>query len=588
MEEERDIRTKLDPKLLARQVTLADQHMQHVRRTRERMLRQYAGPYYASQAAGQGASATGPEPLNMIFHTARAIVTPLVAHNPKCMIDTKNPELKAYAAEFKEAFDIQARKMDLRGTFRTAVFDSLFGAAIIKVALGPGEQPMDPNGWLEDEGQVFAECVDLDDYIVDPNARSRDHAAYEGNKYRLPREYVYDSGLYGPRALLDKLTINHADAVKSDKRTSEISTGGANANDINEWTQYINFVDLWIPDRKVIVTLPADAEEDTVDFLAMMEWEGPDRGPYEMLGLYPIPSNVQPVSLLSILYDLHIAANKQARKQGRQADRQKDIGIYDQRAETDAETIRGSSDGDMLGVQNVDRIKMLSLGGANDKGYEYLGWVLEQISRMGGNTDLLGGAKAVSPTLGQDEILAGNAGAQIEDMRLQAIEFENRVSEKIAWYMFSDPQLAMAVSVPIGAGVSVPGSFEPIEIPGEWEDFGFTLNTYSMAPDDPMHRARRILDFLGATVPMGQMGAAQGVVMDVARTTELLGEYMNIPEADEIWMQLDNEMGPEQAVDAVQPRGQGGTTVNVGAGRQEGGAPRPPAGGAKPKAEAAA
>ena len=187
---------------LARAVKAATTAMTPMRNNRHMFLKQYAGPYFAVRQAKE-ASATA-TPLNMIHSLVSVVLPHLVSGCPKAMIVARRPELKEAAEIFSLAWDRMAVDIDLGSTMRTIVTDAMFGAGIIKVGLCQSEEnaaaAQEPEGYLHDNGRPFADAIDLDDYIIDPDARDRQAAAFEGNQYRLPLQYVLESGLYDRRA----------------------------------------------------------------------------------------------------------------------------------------------------------------------------------------------------------------------------------------------------------------------------------------------------------------------------------------------------------------------------------------------------
>ena len=523
--------TKSSPQGLAEAVRSADDRMRPFRRHRLLFLKQYAGPYYSAGAGTAVADMLGPQPLNMVYSLVSVVLPHLIARSPRAMIRTPLERLRGQAEVFALAWDHLAREIDLGRSLRTVVTDALFGAGVMKVGLAPGaevESLSEPGGYLHDAGQPFADPVDLDDYVIDPAARTREHAAFEGNRYRLPREYVLESGLYD-RGLAERLTALHADFGR--QKASEISGG----LETDQPVKYLELTDLWLPSENVVVTLPGDANGPQ-GFLREVQWYGPERGPYEMLGFHWVPDNALPVPLVGLIFDLHVMINKIARKLGRQADRQKDLVLFDERVSEEAEKVRDASDGEMIGVQNVDRYSQVSFGGANEKGYEHLEFLFEQFRRIGGNTDLLGGLRPQSETLGQDEMLFANASVRIEDMRLQMQEFTRRIGEKLAWYLWYDPLIELPLTKRTAAGDEVPVTFSARRREGDFLDYFFDIAPHSMTPDTPTRRFRRTLEWIERVVlPTAQLAAQAGQKLDAVKLARITGDLLNIDEADQLY-----------------------------------------------------
>lgn len=525
------VATKSSPQRLAEAVRAADDRMRPFRRNRLLFLKQYAGPYYSTGSDAATAAIAGPQPLNMVYSLVSVVLPHLVSHSPRAMIRTPAARLRGQAEVFALAWNHLAREIDLGRSLRTVATDALFGAGVMKVGLAPGAdvEGLDgPDGYLHDAGQPFADAVDLDDYLIDPAARTREHAAFEGNRYRLPREYVLESGLYD-RALAESLTARHVEVGR--RRASDISGGDRDGGS----TEYVELTDLWLPSENVVVTLGGDTNGPH-GFLREVEWYGPERGPYEMLGFHWVPDNAMPVPLVGLIFDLHVMINKIARKLGRQADRQKDLVLFDERVSEEAEKIRDAHDGEMIGVQNVDRYAQVSFGGASDNGYEHLEFLFEQFRRIGGNTDLLGGLKPQSETLGQDEMLFANASARIEDMRLQVQEFTRRIGEKLAWYLWYDPLIELPLTKRSSAGEEVPVTFSARQREGEFLDYFFDIAPYSMTPDTPTRRFRRTLEWIERVIlPTAQLAEQSGQKLDAVKLAKITGNLLNLDQTDELY-----------------------------------------------------
>ncbi len=511
------------PARLAAAAAAANERMKPFRRNRLAFLKQYAGPHYAPRQQAGGAGPAGPEPLNLIYSLASVVLPHLVACNPRAMIRTTAPQLADQAEVFSLAWNHLARQIDLARSLRTVVTDALFGAGIMKTGLGPAAA-----GELGDNGAPFADVVDLDDYIIDPAARCRPAARFEGNRYRVPLEQLMESGLYDRKA---------AAAIEPLCRDGRDQTRGAapGAGDSDALGRSVELIDLWLADENVVVTLAADVEEPA-GFLRQVQWYGSDRGPYEMLGFHWISGNPLPVPPVALVFDLHVMINKVARKLGRQADRQKELVLFDDRAADEATRVRDANDGEMVGVQSVDRYRQVSFGGPNEDGYRHLGFLFEQFSRIGGNVDLLGGLRPQSDTLGQDEMLYTNATARIEDMRREVYEFTKHVGAKLAWYLWHDPLVEMPLVRRQRDGSEAAVIFSAAQRAGRFMDYHFDIEPYSMSPDSPTRRYRRTLEWIDHVVlPTAQIAAAQGRPLDVERLAAITGKMLNIDQAGELY-----------------------------------------------------
>jgi len=559
-------------KRLMEAVRVADARLKPFRDNRRTFLKEYVGPYYTRTGDGAGASATGPEPINMLFSLASVIVPHLVSQNPKAMVTSKNPQLGPTARMFGEAWNALAKEIDLWRALRSCIFDALFGMGIMKVGLSPGGELMEmEEGYLHDNGQVYADAVDLDDYVIDAAAKSREAASFEGNRYRVPLEWALESELYDPD-ILRKLPIHYSDNTSRERGAAELSRGAANLQEAAEYSEHVELLDLWRPLEGDIVTIPGSPDIVVPDFIAQFEYNGPERGPFVDLNFFPVPHNVMGVSTVAEVYDLHVMINKLARKAGRQADRQKELVLFDEVVTEEAERVRDASDGEMVGVGSVSRYAQVSFGGASEDTYKQLGFLFEQFSRIAGNIDLIGGLQAESKTLGQDQMLYQGASGRLEDMRTLAHTFMKSVGERMAWYLWYDPLADQPITVQGAGGVQIPAQWNEDEKEGEFLELNFDIEPYSMQRDDPTSKFERVMTWItGVVLPTAQIGAMQGAILDVPKLVEMTGKMLNLPEASEIYMP-----GPPMGMgmDAVQPPG-GSNTTNVSSGRGGGSRPEP-------------
>lgn len=538
-------------------VKQSDSRLKAYRDNRIAFLRQFAGPYYTS---GDGAPEEA-EPLNTIFQLVSLYGPHLVYQNPKAMVSTTFPELRAEGNKLELGLNHLFNEIDFRSTLRTCVVDALFGVGIVKCGLTSGGQQYEVDGYLHDNGQPFCDAVDIDDYVIDPEARRREEAWFEGNRYKMPLSYLREASGYNEK-VVD--TLKPRENYGNNRKSEDLSRADYKVDE-EKLIDYVELIDLWLPKENILVTMAANPD-DVQGFVREMQWEGPERGPYEMLGYHWVPNNLLPLPLVSVIYDLHVLLNKQARKLGRQADRQKDLVLFDRTKAEEAKEVQGANDGEMVGVDNVDRFNQVSFGGLNDKGFQNAEMLKNWLSIYGGNTDLLGGIMAQSETLGQDQMLMQNASIRVDDMRAQVHHFTKKIIERLAWYLTSDPLIRLPLVKEV-AGVQVPITYSAEEREGDFLDFSFDLQPHSMMADTPSRKYQRLqLAMNDVVVPLIQLGAAQGMMLEVDKVSDLTADLLNLPELKEIFSMQQ----PQVQVDA--PINQGSIETNIRTGAQGGSA----------------
>ncbi|KKK77130.1 hypothetical protein LCGC14_2856690, partial [marine sediment metagenome] len=139
------------------------ERMRNYRRATAMFVREYAGYYYR-----QSKGLTGEEPINLIFNTIRAMVPNLVMKSPINEVTTKFTAYKQYAELLSLALDSVNEDIKLKNTIRAWIVSALFGWGIMKVGLAAKGEMIKFGDVNVDPGQVYAELVDLDNFIMDP------------------------------------------------------------------------------------------------------------------------------------------------------------------------------------------------------------------------------------------------------------------------------------------------------------------------------------------------------------------------------------------------------------------------------------
>jgi hypothetical protein len=507
---------------LSRAMQSAQKKIAPFQEKRIEQVRQFAG---RNHGANKGAR----DLLNLPL----SLVTTLLPHltlEPRAMIVPVFPERASFADKFELTLNRRLSHMDIGTSFRLAIIDSMFGPGILKTGLGESEagEFREAENYRHDPGRPFCDRVDFDDYLVDMDAKSRASVQFEGDKFSIPYEYAQDCGLYNKK-VLDLLNPNNR-AVKQNEKASDTGKGDAGA-DNERFIPELPLWSVWLPRQKMIVVVSADPDGGPKGYLREVQWEGDESGPYDLINLVDFPGQIIPISLVGSVLDLHRAANAVGRKMINQATRQKSLTVYDKVAEADAETVRDSSDGDVVGVNSVDRIKVLDQGGVADTNYKAMGWILEQFNQRSGNMDIVGGLQAGSKTLGQDQMMLQAAGGRVSDWRGQCRKACKSVLRKIAGYLWSDPVYRTKLTLDVG-GVAVPTEWTPDDREGEFEsDYDIDIVPYGFQNDSPAERYQRMERLISNTiVPMIPILAAQGQRIDAKRLIDFAVKSADLAE----------------------------------------------------------
>lgn len=518
----------LDPKKLSRLCGIGFKKMAGFRKSRIQLLKQYVGRFYGKPELNE----TRAFPINMIYQATTTLVPNLVYQDPKATISSRFMDYREYAQIASLAMDHLTDEIGIRHTLRKVITDAVFMAGFTKTGLAVSGSTLDLMGNEIDLGQPYCDRVDPDDMLLDPIARQWEEQRFIGNRFRADLETLQDSGLFDPDVLAGLTSRYSANNLRYD---ATYLSGGSDHWDADSVMQAVDLVEVYIPSENVVVTLPwRQGNEVGAQILRIAEYEGPEKGPYNMLGFAFVPDNILPVPPSSVWYDLHMMANKIARKAARQADRQKSVLAYEASSWQDAKGIVESMDGEAVQVDHVDAIKEVSFGGTNPEGYQYIEWAKQQFSEMAMNMDMLSGAGSDEPTATQAQMVSANTTIRLSDMQSMVYHFTGDVMKSLFFYLHTDPLIELPL-IKRTEGRDAQVSYTPEMREGDWIDYNIKVTPYSMARQDPNTKVRRMLEFFGNVIPaLAQAQMMLGPAFNLESSLRIMGREMGIEELDEV------------------------------------------------------
>ena len=475
-------------------------------------IQQYVGVHTFSGGSEK------PNPTNFIELAITIYMQQLAAQAPRCTFTTEVQRLKPFAYTTEIELNKIPEEIKLDRTFRRAVLEALFSYGIIKT--GMCSSGISILG--HDIGEMFADLVPIDDYFCDMAAKNRDVIQFEGNDYWIPVEDARK--MYGSSIEPDKYTLT---GDQGQQRAESVSTEeGASL-----YKEMSHLRDVWIPRSNKILTYGVVSLEQH----NVIDWDGPDGGPYHMLGYSEVPGALLPMPPVSLWRDLHDLANLLFRKLGKSADARKTVGLVNGGNDDDVNAFINAKDGEMIRY-NGQRPESLSVGGVDAPTLAFYQVTKDLASYFGGNWDILGGLGRASDTIGQDQMMQNSASARLEYMRDRTLECAKSVYKSLAWYRWTDPVRESEVRKPIkGTNISVRSIWSAETRDGDWLDYNFDLDAYSMQSDVPAVKLQKMIQYYERIiVPSMPFIQQQGGSVDFKVMNELASRLSNMPEFTEI------------------------------------------------------
>ncbi len=543
-----------DMKRLRQAIKWSWEQLKPFRQARLHRIRQYAGHNYSG--AGEGGQKT---PVNLLELAASIYIQHLAANTPRVLFTTVHAGLKPDAADLTQATNMLMAKIDLAVTLRRAILEAIFAWGKVKIGLTPAGA-VDIGGTTHQATQPFADVISLDNWVHDANALVRERVQFCGDFYQVPlddlKEIAAEPSSGYDKAAIDKLTPDSAETYSgADETAAEISR--QRARDENEYRPQVSMGDIWIPSERVILTI-ARFREDIAP-LRVVEWDGPEQGPYRDLIYQDVPDNVHPLAPSALWVELHDLANRLWRKLGRQAERQKNVAVYKPAAKADAERIQQANDGDMVAVDaGVDGVGEKAYGGPNPATQAFALQVKQLFAYLAGNIDVLGGLAPQSQTVGQDQLLAANAGTRAEIMRGRTEKFAGEVIHDLAWHLYHDPLIELPLTKRVeGTDIELPATWTPERRASvDFLDYNFQLVPYSMQPVSPGQRLQIIqaiiTNYIAPFIPAMQQ---QGISLNFEALLKKVGRYGNVSEdLDDVLVFTGQPMDAGQSIVGESPR----------------------------------
>lgn len=506
------------------------------REKRLHAIRQFVGTHYTDTGAQERV------PLNLLEMAVSIYRRQIAARRPQVLVRSKTQQHEAVAGQFETAMNNLLKDIDFEDTVQRWVLDAMFGIGIVKTGLTASG--IDMNGYEHDPGQPFVDNVDFDDFVFDMSAKRWDQIQYCGNRYCLPLEAIKQSKMFGKKS--EDLTPSEfrQNNEFGEERVQRIGTSDGYFGD-QYYSPIVELWDIWLPIEGVVVTMQADDRGGVsqTEPLRVVEWEGPEEGPYYTLGFGSVPGNLMPLPPVSLLLDLHEMANRVFRKLGRQADRQKTVTLVQSGQEDDGRRIAESSDGDMIRTDRPEATREARYGGVDQPTLAYMVQLKDLFVYMGGNLDALGGLGKLSETVGQEQLIAKSASARIADMQEAATKSVKKVVNTLGKYLWYDPVASPTVLTKIpDTDFEASVEFSPEIREGEIIEYEIDIAPYSMVDRSPSERAKTLGELMqGFIIPLAPLLQQQGMKPDMNKFLELMAKYSNTEELMDIITQFNEQ-----------------------------------------------
>lgn len=489
--------------------------LQKPRENRLDAIKEFVGMHYS-----EGGSIVR-QPVNLLELAITIYVRQLAARSPRILITAKNSALQPFARNMELALNQVPDEVGLGDTLHRCVMEAMFSFAVVKV----GICSVDKDRLGYEYGEPFVDLVSIGNYFCDMSADNRKLIQYEGNDYWMDLDTARE--MYEGKASDIEPDPHTLVSDQGEKKAQSVSVNeGASV-----YGDRVHLRDVWLPLERKMLTYGIKSKRQ----FRVIEWDGPERGPYHVLGYSPVPDNLLPLPPVALWRDLSELANTVFRKLGRQAEAKKTVAGFPGGKDDVVEAFKSARDGDGIRTDGI-RPENIAVGGIDQGSLAFFLQVVDKFNYFAGNIDALGGLSPQSDTATQDKMLSDAASSRVRFMADQTIEFAKGICKSLAWYEWTDPVRKRLIQKPIkGTDISLELTWSKKTRKGDFLDYNFDIDVYSMQDDSPSIKLQKIAMALERfVVPFMPQIEMQGGQLDFQGLLELVSRLSNTPELAEI------------------------------------------------------
>lgn len=529
----------------------SEKMMRKFRKNRQALIKQYIGDKYGDSSTQQKVVIA-----NQMALAADSYMMSLAGSRPRVSITTQFPELTAFAANFQSSTNRLMEEIRIEKTLQRWVLDGFFGIGIIKVARVPSRKYMEVQNpdfppepgmmssqseWLAyqiaqqtvpptlqvDPGKLSAWCLSLDDFVLDMTAATEEELRFATHQYRVPLDEIRSDSRFD-QSVVEKITPDSKWGDRKYENQDRADESGKSEMDVDDIEPMVTLLDVWLPREMKWSVVVRNQEE--LPPLMFTDFAGPETGPFHYLCFIDVPDAVLGMGPGQHLANLDELGNKLWRKMASDAINIKTI-IGFQGDPADAKNIKEAKHRDIVKMTNVDMVKEIGFGQI-DQGLVAMSKIVEgAFSRQAGNLDAKAGLGPQSSTVGQDNLIHGQVTAVEAKMADRVIGGTAGIIRALCSMLWDDKTKTIAATRQVpGIGSPVDATWTPDERQGEFDQFSYNVEPYSMRYQSPPERAQKLIGLVTQVfAPMMQGIMAAGGQMDFAQMIDTLAEYLDEP-----------------------------------------------------------
>jgi hypothetical protein len=495
----------------------------------EMACREFGGPWYRKSYLPNERPWYDKRPVNLISQMVEIYSANLVGSGHTVRLKPRRLGARGQALVRGKMLNQHAEKINLHRTHGRIVQDTILGGlGVYFTGLRAGSELYMVDGEARDPGQFFCVRVSLGDITRDPDSRDPEEDQFFGHRFRFNRATALETRIGDADAILSLDDLGSAAEAK-DGTAPDTGRGGS-TDRLNDLVEAWHLV-LWDGSR-TLTCVVANLKAGAKFIIPPHEYEGPERGPYELLTLRDMNNQTSPIAPSARLMDLH------------QATANAGTMIVDQILETDRKLVVKPEGGEELANDLLDRMKKVIKGdpelakefvrgGMVDKMMPGFQVLLGMAANEGLSLQQTGGSSSAADSATEASILAGRANVLLRTAKGKCNTALANVYRRMSDMLDRDEVTKATFGERLPGGLTLDLHWTPDMREGLWSDFTHEIQIEEIDTNDPNMEKVRTLELL-KTIP----GIVAGVVQtggDPAAAIRIASDTFNKPELDEIW-----------------------------------------------------
>ena len=564
----------LSPKILAKAADRGNDRLKKYRDSQREAYEAMLGSHFGEKKSRKK------RPINLTAQLRMGLEPYLAFQFPRAAVRALISELD-FEAELHK-LDVEAIADDLRlgDILGDCAIDALMGPmGIVRLGHRVSHEAIDIDGEPVPLTYPFVSWISLDDYFCDPEARTDGEKLFEGHINRFLRSAVVDQLVFGrdPDELDPRIPPNMVmtreeaarfmegmEPIGTHERNTVAGITTSNTTDIEKPLQKVAVRDMVIQtaDGPFLAVMPAAGDGDNArdvpdKYLLLEPYEAARKTPFEFLRYHRLPGSILAHPPETVQRDLAEATDAIAQKVISRLLKQKAVNVYEPGSEDDALQIKSAADEEWKQVSNANGVKRIEQGGVPKELYEALGWLGAVWNDASGQVRMVQGSQDTGTDTATEysgETSRVNTGLAFKQGRIQT--FASRIYSHLGWWSCANPMQERTIryQLPNGADINVPFSQAAGTKTGDYWQFAFECEAYTMQVHDPAVRLRRVLEGLDRLLGYFPIAMQSGGAVRLDEIAKLLRRELNAPEFERIGP-TQQAMGEMARMQLLQARG---------------------------------